>query len=96
MCIFDPLDVTYNTDGTASLKKAEYNNLEIVFDQSVVEYLKNIEDFGKYHLVFGRDAKIHTKQIWAIKERCNTPGTPYLHSFGGTRKQDRGKVVCSI
>jgi hypothetical protein len=96
MCIFDPLDVEYNTDGTASLRNSRYNDLAVVFDPSVVEYLKNIEDFRKYLLVFGGDAKIPTKQIWEIRERSNTPGSPSLHFFGGTRKQDREKVVCSI
>ncbi|WP_333210039.1 hypothetical protein [Microcoleus sp. AT9b-C2] len=97
MCIFDPLDVKYDTDdGTASLKNAKYKDLTIVFDQSVVEYLKNIEDFDKYLLVFGRDMISLTKQIWEIRERSNTPGFHSIHRFGGTRKRDRGKVVCSI
>jgi hypothetical protein len=88
---FEPLVLIDNNDGTATLSSDHYKDLHIIFDQSVVEYLKDI-DPSKYYFV--TDIR-HSGEEWEISHLSSTTGGGISNFLNGTIKKEGEKVICT-
>jgi len=87
-----PLTLIDNEDGTATLKSDDYKDIHIIFDQSVVEYLKDI-DRSKYYFAIGN---LTDGDLWQISHLGSSAGAAgSSHFLQGTIKKDGEKIICT-
>jgi hypothetical protein len=88
---FESLVLIDNNDGTATLSSDHYKDLHIIFDQSVVEHLKDI-DPSKYY--FATDVR-HSGEEWEISHLSSTTGGGISNFLNGTIEKDGEKIICT-
>ncbi len=87
-----PLVLIDNKDGTETLNSDDYKDIHIIFDQSVVEYLKDI-DRSKYYFAIGN---LDDGDLWEISYLGPSSGAAASsHFLQGTIKKDGEKIICT-
>lgn len=89
---FDSLVLIDNNDGTATLNSDHYDDLHIIFDQFVVEHLKDIDPSKYYFATHVR----HSGEEWEISHSAPSDGVASSTNFlRGTIKKDQEKIICT-
>lgn len=89
------LKIEFNNDGTATLKTERYKHLDIYFDKSVVDHLRNIDQNKYFFVVYlGMENSIYNNK-WQILERNSTNELGIDQVFlSGLIKKDGVKIIC--
>ncbi len=86
------LSLSYKDDGTALLTNPTCKNREVILDQSVVEYLKQIQGGITESCCF----KTYSGEIWFIVSLSNTDESayPWVDYLSGQMIDDGQKIIC--
>jgi hypothetical protein len=86
------LNFSYKDDGTALLTNPTCKNRDVILDQSVVEYLKQIQG-----VIAECCFKTYNGESWFIISLPNTNESahPWVHSLSGNMIDDGQKITCT-
>lgn len=86
------LNISYKDDGTALLTNPTCKNREVILDQSVVEYLKQIQG-----VIAECCFKTYDGEIWFITSLPDTDESahPWVHYMSGVMIDDGQKITCA-
>ena len=91
MSTFDPLKLTFNNVGSATLSSHHYNELDVNFDQSIVEHLRGI-DVSSYYLVTN---VTNGGNEWEFSHLTTSDGAAIINFISGIIKKEGKKIICT-